>query len=172
MSDLETKQAKRDAALLKRMRSHLQSKDLISRHDPNQYLQRWFAETTLVSASSGQNSDGSLDWRFPVQKEYLNFVHQLAGGAQAALHDVCTGWTLFTVAKPGYWESFGSSRTLNMSYLKIAKEGEILRLRTKIVSIGSRVAMIRGELSRESDGQLISTSEHHMHNNDVSRPKL
>lgn len=96
-----------------------------------------------MSASSGQTSDGSLDWRFPVQKEYLNFVHQLAGGAQAALHDVCTGWTLFTVAKPGYWESFGSSRTLNMSYLKIAKEGEILRLRTKVTLPGTESTLRR-----------------------------
>lgn len=34
------------------------------------------------------------------------------------------------------------------------------------------MAMIRGTLFRESDGQIISTSEHHLHNNDPPVAKL
>jgi hypothetical protein len=36
----------------------------------------------------------------------------------------------------------------------------------QIINIGSRMAMIQGVLRRESDGQIISTSEHHLFNND------
>lgn len=77
-------------------------------------------------------------WRFPVQKEYLNTNQQFAGGAQAAVHDACTGWTLLTVAKPGFWASFGMTRTLNMSYLKSPQVGDVLRLDCKVSQISIR----------------------------------
>jgi hypothetical protein len=34
------------------------------------------------------------------------------------------------------------------------------------------MAMVRGELTREVDGEIISTSEHHLHNNDASAAVL
>lgn len=73
-----------------------------------------------------------MTWRFPVQKEYLNYKRMFAGGAQAALHDVCTAWTLLTVARPDYWAALGASRTLNISYLTAAREGEELVLETAV----------------------------------------
>lgn len=93
---------------------------------------RWFDELELVAATTNKNKTGGLVWRFPVLKEYLQGFSTYAGGAQAAAHDTCTGWTLLTIARPGYWASLGSSRTLNMSYFKPAQEGDILRLETKV----------------------------------------
>lgn len=167
--------------------------------DPNQYQVRWFDQLELLAASKHKDGTGRLLWRFPVLKEYLQAFSTYAGGAQAAAHDNCTGWALLTIAKPGHWAALGSSRTLNISYLAAAQEGDVLLLEAKvrallvfapfnsgyrlelsadvvflfvfavqIVSIGSRMAMIRGTLTRERDGQLISTSEHHLHNNDVA----
>ena len=171
--------------------------------DPNQYQVRWFDQLELLAASKHKDGTGRLHWRFPVLKEYLQAFSTYAGGAQAAAHDNCTGWALLTIAKPGHWAALGSSRTLNISYLAAAQEGDVLLLEAKvrallvfapfnsgyrlelsadvvflfvfavqIVSIGSRMAMIRGTLTRERDGQLISTSEHHLHNNDVASAKL
>ena len=141
--------------------------------------------------------------RPPVDAGHARGDRGRSTGAQAAAHDNCTGWALLTIAKPGHWAALGSSRTLNISYLAAAQEGDVLLLEAKvrallvfapfnsgyrlelsadvvflfvfavqIVSIGSRMAMIRGTLTRERDGQLISTSEHHLHNNDVSSAKL
>jgi hypothetical protein len=67
-----------------------------------------------------------------VQKEYLSANQQYAGGAQATFHDVCTGWTLLTVARPGFWALSGSTRTLNMFFLKEPKSGDIMRLECKV----------------------------------------
>lgn len=147
-------------------------------------MKPWFASAELVVASAAKDGTGRTVWRFPVLKDYLQHFQTLAGGAQSAMHGTCTSWTLFTIAKPDWWSALGSSRTLNMSFFKAAKESDVLRLRSevsvssctteakpgefcagmieKIVNIGTRMAMIQGVLLRESDGQIISTSEHHM----------
>lgn len=62
----------------------------------------------------------------------MNIHQQYAGGAQAAVHDTCTAWTLLTSAKPGYWPLLGSTRTLNMSYLGAPQAGDILRLESTV----------------------------------------
>lgn len=90
----------------------------------------WFSQVELVAAKG--SDPGELVWRFPVQKEYLNVDQLYAGGAQAAVHDVCTAWALLTVAKPGYWASLGSTRSLNMSFLKSASQGDIIQLKCKV----------------------------------------
>jgi acyl-coenzyme A thioesterase PaaI-like protein len=96
------------------------------------YMRLWFNHTELVAAKkSEKHGGGKLVWRFPVQKEYLNFMKQYAGGAQAVVHDVCTAWTLLTVSQPG-WGSLGMSRTLNMSYLKTASAGDVLLLKCEV----------------------------------------
>lgn len=100
--------------------------------DPNQYQVRWFDHLELLAASKHKDGTGSLVWRFPVLKEYLQGFVTYAGGAQAAAHDNCTGWALLTVAKPGYWATLGSSRTLNISYFKAAQEGDVLLLEAKV----------------------------------------
>ena len=165
-------------------------------HDPNQFLTRWFAESELIAAKSGKHGGGELVWRFPVQKEYLNGNQQYSGGAQAAVHDCCTGWTLLTIARPDFWATLGSTRTLNMSYLRAPAVGDILRLDCKvskielaqwcdestgfmlmrdmlqILHLSSRMVLIQGVMTRESDGKLISMSEHHLVNNTRDTAKL
>jgi hypothetical protein len=104
--------------------------------DPNQYLLRWFSQAELVTAKAGNHGGGGeLVWRFPAQKEYLNVNRQYAGGAQAAVHDTCTAWTLLTVAKPGFRSSLGSTRTLNVSFLKALKLGDVVSLECKVCGL-------------------------------------
>jgi hypothetical protein len=67
-----------------------------------------------------------------MQKEYLDANQPYAGGAQATFHDDCAGWTLLTVARPGYWASSGSMGTLNMSFLKHPKLRDFMRLECKV----------------------------------------
>jgi acyl-coenzyme A thioesterase 13 len=76
-----------------------------------------------------------MTWRFPIQREYLNVNQQYAGGAQAAVHDTCTGWALLTVAKPGFWASLGSTRALNLSFLNAPSVGDTVRLECKVRTV-------------------------------------
>lgn len=64
------------------------------------------------------------------------------------------------IGKQDFWLNGGVSRTLNVSYLRPAPEGEDLLLECEVVHMGKTLALLRAVLKRESDGAVISTCEH------------
>ena len=105
---------------------------------------RWFDQASLIAATADKG--GKMVWRFAVQSEYLNLSGSYSGGAQAAVHDVCTSWTLLIIARPDYWGQQGLSRSLNMSYLTSARKGDILRMETKVRPILGRKPCLHSKL--------------------------
>lgn len=90
----------------------------------------------------------------------LDYQGNLHGGAQSGIYDFCTSVALQSIGKRDFWINGGVSRTLNVTYLRPAPEGEDLLLDCEIVHTGKKLALLRGVIKRESDGAVISTCDH------------
>ncbi|KAK3671880.1 hypothetical protein LTR78_008246 [Recurvomyces mirabilis] len=101
-----------------------------------------------------------VTFAFKVSRFYCNGSGNLHGGSQSAFFDVCTSIALMSIGKPGFWLNGGVSRTLNVTYLRPAPEGDDLIMECEIVSMGKSLALLKARLKRESDGALISTCDH------------
>jgi acyl-coenzyme A thioesterase 13 len=84
----------------------------------------------------------------------------------AGMLDIVTGLALIPISKPGFWSTGGTSRTLNMTFLRAAAEGEMLVCECEVVHAGQRLCLIQAVLRRERDGAVVSTCEHQKFNND------
>jgi len=132
----------------------------------------WLRAVDIVEVEKLSETTGRAVYRFPVQRQYLNPAGGLQGGLSAGMFDTATTWTLDTIRKPGFWMLFGTTRTLNVTYMRPAFEGEVLRMETEIVHAGKRLCLIKAVLRREKDGAIISTCEHQKYNVDADLPKV
>ena len=132
----------------------------------------WLNAVEVIAAKKLSASTARATFRFPVQHEYLNPAQGLQGGFQAAFFDVATTWTLDPIRKPGFWYLLGTTRSLNVTFLRPAQEGEVLLMECEIVHAGKRLCLIKGVLLRERDRAIISTCEHNKYNNDPEVAKV
>ena len=113
----------------------------------------------------------------------------LHGGLSAGIYDVATSWLLDVIRKPGFWLNFGTSRSMSVTFVRPAMEGEMLRMETEvrlgmssklyfitdcsqIVHAGKRLCLLKAVLMREKDRAIISTCEHQKYNTDADSPKV
>ena len=95
--------------------------------DPTKhFILPWLDAVEIVSAEKISDAMAKATFRFPVQPEFMNPMGTLHAGASPVFFEVATTWTLFPIAKPGFWKSLGICRTLNCVYLRPAVEGEML----------------------------------------------
>lgn len=97
-------------------------------------------------------------------------MRNLHGGAAALIFDLCTSVALAPVANGDFWTWPGVSRTLDVVYHKPVPQGAEVRVVCEVVSVGRRMAHIRGEIRRwvvdgEDGGEgrlgeVLVTSEH------------
>ncbi|KAK3066247.1 hypothetical protein LTR53_017487 [Teratosphaeriaceae sp. CCFEE 6253] len=99
-------------------------------------------------------------FRFRVDRFYCNGSGNLHGGAQSAMFDMCTSIALQAIGTPDFWMNGGVTRSLNVTCLRPAPEGEVLLLEAEVVQMGKTLALLHGTLRRERDGVLVSTCEH------------
>lgn len=81
------------------------------------------------------------------------------GAAITTFFDMTTSLAIVAANSPG-WGSTGVSRRLDVTYLKPPVEGEDVLIECEVMSIGKRLASIRGLLKREKDGALLATCQH------------
>jgi hypothetical protein len=106
--------------------------DAQNQTSPSFYL-HWMKSLEMTAAFKHSPTHTQVTFRFPVQREYLNPGGTLHGAAQSLFFDVCTTWLLGPIArKPDYWCSFGTSRSLNVVYLRPAREGDVLTLECEV----------------------------------------
>ena len=86
----------------------------------------WLNSVEIVSVERTSETTGRAVYRFPVLREYLNPTMTLHGGLSGGIFDTGTTWVLDVIRKPGFWMSFGTSRSLNLTFLRPAVEGEML----------------------------------------------
>ncbi len=92
----------------------------------------WLKSVEIVSIERKSDTTGRAVYRFPVQREHLNPGMTLHGGLSAAMYDAGTSWLLDMIRKPGFWMSFGTSRSLNVTFIRPAVEGEMLLMESEV----------------------------------------
>lgn len=113
----------------------------------------------------------SITFNFTIQSEHCNRMHSLHGGCISSLFDFTTTLALLLVSRPGFWESMGVSRCLNVTYLRPAPEGTELLIECEVTHVGKSLAALKGTMRRKSDGKITATCEHTKVNVD-KRPRL
>ena len=93
----------------------------------------------IIGAERTADNGASLTFRFPVLREHLNPGLTLHGGQQAVFYDICTSWVLYLVRRPGFWPNAGTSRSLTVTYLRPAVEGDVLILECEVCLISGRL---------------------------------
>ncbi|KAK3650993.1 hypothetical protein LTR56_006044 [Elasticomyces elasticus] len=140
---------------------------------PESFMHAWSQCFELVEAQKLSDTRGRIVVRFPVLKEYLNVAGTLHGGAQSAIHDQCGGMAKSLIERPGFWDSAGgSTRSLTVTFVGWAVEGEMLREEFEVAHVGKRLGLVRGTLTRERDGATISACQEDIANADVGKPKI
>lgn len=77
--------------------------------------------------------------RFTVVSSLCNGMGTLHGGATATIFDFVTSMPLTLKSEKGSWEFPGVSRTLNVTYLDKASNGQELEIEAEAVKIGKRL---------------------------------
>ena len=86
----------------------------------------WIQSVEILEAEQTSETTARVVYRFPVLWQYLNPAGGLHGGQSAAMFDTATSWLVSLVRKPGFWMTMGTSRSLNVTFLRPAAEGEML----------------------------------------------
>ncbi|CUS12135.1 unnamed protein product [Tuber aestivum] len=115
-------------------------------------------ELTLLSAACAPA--GTSTFEFTVAPSHTNRMGILHGGCAALIFDVCTTTALSPIAREGFWDYLGITRSLNISYFRPAPVGTVLLIRSEVVQAGRRLATIKGVISRKDDGKVCYTAEH------------
>jgi len=133
----------------------------------------WLKAVEVVSVERTSETTGRIVYRFPVQREYLNPGMTLHGGMSAGMFDTATTWVLDVIRKPGFWMSFGTSRSLNVTFIRPAVEGEMLSMDcevsfrparwpkyfpddVQIVHAGKRLCLLHDNAACEGLGQALT----------------
>ncbi|KAI0198810.1 HotDog domain-containing protein [Astrocystis sublimbata] len=117
----------------------------------------------------------SATFRFTVQPIHANGLGNLHGGCTSTLFDCCTTFPLLMIARPGFWQHSGVSRTLNVTYLRPVPVGTTVDIECEIVHAGKRLASLRGVMrvaGGEGKGAALAICEHEKVNTDPPVEKL
>ena len=95
---------------------------------------------------------GNLEMQFVVRDDILNPMGNIHGGAVAAIVDEILGFQIFLQSAE---DAAYVSMTMNIDFLKAAKEGEVITAVPKVVRIGKKTANVTCQLINE-EGKLIA----------------
>lgn len=93
----------------------------------------------------------------------------LHGGPACTLFETLTTSALLTIAKAGYWDTLGVSRTLTFNFLRPIPRSIQVSVDCEVVAAGKNMANLRGTM-RTADGKVCITCIHDKAA--VIRPKL
>lgn len=130
--------------------------------EPDTHFYSRFLKRDLVSAKVlySDSKTAKASFRFRVNSFYCNTLNNLHGGAQATIYDILTSVVSQSIGAAA-WANGGVTRTLNVSYLRPAPEGNIVVCEVEVTQLGRTLSLLRGTMKREDDGALVSTCEHH-----------
>ena len=105
-------------------------------------------------------SPGKLTCTLVVTESLCNRLGNLHGGAAAVILDCITSLALRTLARDGFWETTGVSRSLNLTYLRPAAMDTRIRVEGEVVQAGRNLAHLTGRISRVDGGETCVTGTH------------
>lgn len=71
--------------------------------------------------------------------QLCNPMNNMHGGAVATLADMATTMAAAPIARKGFWEFGGVSRTLSVTYLRPVRLGRVVRVECQVRSVGRRL---------------------------------
>lgn len=86
----------------------------------------------VIEAEKTSPTNARIVYKVPVLREYLNPSMTLHGGQQAAFYDIGTSWLLYLVRRPGFWTNAGTSRSLTVTYLRPAVQGDDVMMECEV----------------------------------------
>ncbi|KAL4903641.1 hypothetical protein BDW74DRAFT_155886 [Aspergillus multicolor] len=132
----------------------------------------WSIDTSslnLTFHSASLTPQPTIAFELTIAPKHCNYLGNLHGGCAATLFDVLSSMILLGVSKPGFFELGGVSRHLNVTYLRPVPMGTRVRLVSKVVNVGKRLALMRSEILRVyEDGreEVCVVSDHEKANTD------
>ncbi|KAL7272205.1 hypothetical protein RUND412_005001 [Rhizina undulata] len=117
-------------------------------------------KSRLKLTAASAHPVGTTTFEFTVTPEYANRLGSLHGGAAATLFDICTTTALIPIAREGFWEFVGVTRSLNVTYLRPALVGCTLEFKSTVMHAGKRLVTLQGVARRKEDGAIMYTAEH------------
>lgn len=88
------------------------------------------------------------------------------GGCAATLIDVLSTTILLGIGKPGKFGYGGVSRNLKTTYLRPVPVGTEARVVCEVIHVGQRLALLRAEIQKASNGDVCVIGEHEKANTD------
>ena len=120
-----------------------------------------------------------ITFRFVVQPVHCNALGNLHGGCTATIFDLCTSMPLGLVARPGFWQWMGVSRTLNVTYLRPVPAGSQVHVECEVLQVGRKLCTVRGVMrlvegdeEGVKEGPVLAVCEHGKVNTDPPAEKL
>ena len=101
-----------------------------------------------------------ITYLITVPQSLCNKDGNLHGGAATTLLDNLSSTALFTVAKPGFWENMGVSRSLYAVFHRAVPCGSVVKVVASVTAAGGRMASLRAEMRMDDDDALCVTCIH------------
>jgi len=95
---------------------------------------------------------GSLTFEYTVRKEMINPVGILHGGVVAGIMDDLMGATVFSMELQGKYVTVN----LDVSFFAMAKLGDIIRAKTRVIKLGRKVINMECEIWYPEKEKLIA----------------
>lgn len=106
-----------------------------------------------AEAAGCSYEDRTLSFAFPVQKWQTNRVGTLHGGMIATAFDL----TVAALARFFAGENFAPTVSLDIKYVRPAKEGDAIVVTARMVSAGRRISQLVCEAVDKATGKVIAT---------------
>ncbi|KAH7402402.1 HotDog domain-containing protein [Phaeosphaeria sp. MPI-PUGE-AT-0046c] len=123
---------------------------------PDRFEIKGLREVKLVSANP---ETASACFELTVAPHLCSKFGTLHGAAAAMLLDMLTSTCLSMIARPEYLDAGHVSRALILSYHRPIQQGEKIRVKCRVVSIGKRMANLTGEIVTP-DGKICVSCVH------------
>lgn len=113
-----------------------------------------------VTFLSHSQTSKQVRYRVTIPHSLCNKDGNLHGGAATTILDNLSSTALFTVARPGFWENMGVSRSLHVTFLKSVPAGSLVEVTCSVIAAGRQMASLRAEMRNGVDGKLCVLCAH------------
>ena len=101
--------------------------------------------------------------RLTIPASFCQGIGSMHGGATATIFDVVTTLPFVLIWRKDFWALMGVSRGLSVTYLEAVREGDEVEVEGEVVSLGKRLATVRGVMRKVEGGKvgkIVATCEH------------
>ena len=132
----------------------------------NNVCQKELINGMMKAESAGCSyEEGTMSFAFPVQKWQTNRVGNLHGGMIATAFDI----TIAALARFYAGKNFTPTVSLDIKYVRPAKEGDTVIVTARRISAGRRISQLVCEAKDSATGKIIATGASVYLNADTDR---